>query len=78
MQARLQWVLTRMHALASGRHIDCACDYGNEAEVGDAIQRAIGEGICTREVNVMLCVLRRRMQQSIALLTAKCSVMLCK
>jgi D-xylose reductase len=28
--------------------LDCACDYGNEKEVGDGIQRALAEGICTR------------------------------
>jgi D-xylose reductase len=31
------------------RHIDCACDYGNEAQVGDGIQRAIHEGLVRRE-----------------------------
>ena len=31
------------------RHLDCACDYGNEVEVGQGIARAISEGICTRE-----------------------------
>ena len=31
------------------RHIDCACDYGNEIEVGIGIRRAIDEGIVTRE-----------------------------
>ncbi len=31
------------------RHIDCACDYGNEIEVGIGIKKAINEGICTRE-----------------------------
>jgi len=31
------------------RHIDSACDYGNEKEVGEGIARAIKEGICTRE-----------------------------
>lgn len=30
------------------RHLDCACDYGNEAQVGEAITRAIDEGICNR------------------------------
>lgn len=31
------------------RHLDCACDYGNEAEVGEGIARAIGGGLCSRE-----------------------------
>lgn len=31
------------------RHIDCACDYGNEVEVGKGINQAISEGIVTRE-----------------------------
>lgn len=31
------------------RHIDCACDYGNEVEVGKGIRRAIDEGIVRRE-----------------------------
>ena len=31
------------------RHLDSAADYGNEAEVGAGIARAIGDGLCTRE-----------------------------
>lgn len=31
------------------RHLDSACDYGNEVEVGQGIARAINDGICTRE-----------------------------
>lgn len=31
------------------RHLDGACDYGNEAEVGDGIARAIADGLCQRE-----------------------------
>lgn len=31
------------------RHLDCACDYGNEVEVGRGIQRAIAAGAVTRE-----------------------------
>lgn len=31
------------------RHLDGACDYGNEREVGEGIRRAIEEGLCTRE-----------------------------
>lgn len=31
------------------RHLDCACDYGNETEVGAGIKAAIDAGICARE-----------------------------
>lgn len=31
------------------RHLDCACDYGNEQEVGAGLARAIGDGVCRRE-----------------------------
>lgn len=31
------------------RHLDNACDYGNEAEVGEGIERAIQDGLCERE-----------------------------
>lgn len=34
---------------AGYRHLDGACDYGNEKEVGAGIRRAIEEGLCTRE-----------------------------
>ena len=30
------------------RHIDCACDYGNEVEVGQGIALALKDGVCTR------------------------------
>ncbi|WP_426370378.1 aldo/keto reductase [Pseudocolwellia sp. HL-MZ7] len=30
------------------RHLDSACDYGNEVEIGKGIARAIEDGICTR------------------------------
>jgi D-xylose reductase len=30
------------------RHIDCACDYGNEVEVGRGISQAISEGVVSR------------------------------
>jgi D-xylose reductase len=37
-------------AIAAGyRRLDCACDYGNEAQVGEGIARAIADGLCTRE-----------------------------
>lgn len=31
------------------RHLDSACDYGNEKETGEGIRRALSEGLCTRE-----------------------------
>ena len=31
------------------RHLDCASDYGNEAEVGAGIARAIAQGLVTRD-----------------------------
>lgn len=31
------------------RHFDCACDYGNESQVGDGLQKALSEGLCNRE-----------------------------
>ena len=34
---------------AGYRRLDCACDYGNEIEVGQGIVNAINDGICTRE-----------------------------
>ena len=38
------------NAIANGyRRLDCACDYGNEQEVGQGISRAIQEGLCKRE-----------------------------
>jgi diketogulonate reductase-like aldo/keto reductase len=41
---------TVLEALRVGyRHLDCACDYGNEEEVGAGIAEAIKEGVCTRE-----------------------------
>lgn len=40
---------TVFDAISAGyRHLDCACDYGNEAEVGQGIARAIAEGLVTR------------------------------
>lgn len=39
-----------VEAIRAGyRHLDSACDYGNEKQVGEGIRRAIGEGLCTRE-----------------------------
>ncbi len=38
------------NAIVNGyRRLDCACDYGNESEVGDGIKQALEEGICQRE-----------------------------
>lgn len=31
------------------RHFDCACDYGNESQVGSALERALAAGLCRRE-----------------------------
>ena len=31
------------------RHLDSACDYGNEVEVGQGIAKAIADGLCQRE-----------------------------
>lgn len=31
------------------RHLDCACDYGNETEVGQGIAQAIEAGLCQRD-----------------------------
>ncbi|MEM1442900.1 MAG: aldo/keto reductase [Verrucomicrobiota bacterium] len=31
------------------RHLDCACDYGNEPAVGEGIAQAISSGKCTRD-----------------------------
>jgi D-xylose reductase len=37
-------------AISTGyRHLDCACDYGNEAEVGVGIRAALEGGLCKRE-----------------------------
>jgi D-xylose reductase len=37
-------------AIAAGyRHLESACDYGNEAEVGDGIRAALAAGACRRE-----------------------------
>jgi D-xylose reductase len=38
------------NAIAAGyRRLDCACDYGNEVQVGIGIARAIQDGLCTRQ-----------------------------
>jgi D-xylose reductase len=41
---------TVREAIAAGyRHVDCACDYGNEAEVGEGLQHVLQAGACRRE-----------------------------
>ncbi len=41
---------TVYEAIKAGyRHLDSACDYGNEKQVGEGIARAIADGLCTRE-----------------------------
>jgi len=38
------------HAIEIGyRHLDCACDYGNETEVGQGIAAALADQLCTRD-----------------------------
>jgi D-xylose reductase len=34
---------------AGYRHLDCACDYGNEADVGEGLQRVLDSGQCRRD-----------------------------
>jgi D-xylose reductase len=34
---------------AGYRRLDCACDYGNEVQVGEGIARAIKDGLCQRK-----------------------------
>ena len=34
---------------AGYRHLDCACDYGNEAEVGMGLRAALDAGLCQRQ-----------------------------
>ena len=39
-----------VNAISAGyRHLDCACDYGNEREVGEGIASALQQGLCTRD-----------------------------
>ena len=41
---------TVYEAIKAGyRHLDSACDYGNEKQVGEGIVRAISDGLCTRD-----------------------------
>jgi D-xylose reductase len=47
---RAQTAETAVDAIRLGyRHLDCASDYGNEAEVGQGIQKALSLGLCTRD-----------------------------
>lgn len=41
--------LVRTAILTGYRHLDAACDYGNEAEVGEGLQRAFQDKLCRRE-----------------------------
>lgn len=48
--ARDATAATVVEAIRVGyRHLDCAADYGNEAEVGAGIQQAIAQGLVARE-----------------------------
>eukprot|EP00967_Tisochrysis_lutea_P101469 scaffold152298_cov29-Tisochrysis_lutea.AAC.2 len=48
--SRQETAQTVYDAIASGyRHFDCACDYGNEAEVGDGFRKAFKDGLVTRD-----------------------------
>jgi D-xylose reductase len=41
--------LVQQAVQAGYRHLDCACDYGNEVEVGAGIQAALRDGVCDRK-----------------------------
>lgn len=41
--------LVRQAVAAGYRHLDSACDYGNEAEVGQGIRDALAAGLCRRD-----------------------------
>ncbi|MDA8786227.1 aldo/keto reductase [Porticoccaceae bacterium] len=48
--ANEQCAETVYSAIKAGyRHLDSACDYGNEVEVGQGITRALTDGLCSRE-----------------------------
>lgn len=39
-----------VEAIQAGyRHFDCACDYGNESQVGAGLKSALAQGLCRRE-----------------------------
>ena len=47
---RQQAAEVALEAVRAGyRHFDSACDYGNEAEVGQGLARALAEGLCRRD-----------------------------
>jgi D-xylose reductase len=41
--------LVRRAVAVGYRHLDSACDYGNEAEVGAGVRAALGAGLCRRD-----------------------------
>jgi D-xylose reductase len=41
--------IVRQAVAAGYRHLDCACDYGNEPEVGEGIRAALEQGACRRD-----------------------------
>ncbi|MHC4995495.1 MAG: aldo/keto reductase [Planctomycetota bacterium] len=41
--------LTRQAVEIGYRHFDCACDYGNEVEVGQGLATAVSDGLCSRD-----------------------------
>jgi D-xylose reductase len=41
--------LVEQAAAVGYRHFDCACDYGNEAEVGVGLEKTIARGLCRRD-----------------------------
>lgn len=41
--------LVRQGIAAGYRHLDAACDYGNEPEVGAGIRAALADGVCRRD-----------------------------
>lgn len=58
------------HAIKVGyRHLDCAYVYGNEAEVGEGIKKAIDEGLVKREdlfvVTKLWCTFHGRVEEGL-------------
>lgn len=56
---------------AGYRRLDCACDYGNEAQVGQGIARAIAEKLVTREELFVTSKLWNTFHQHVALACEK-------